>query len=127
LIGYGFFRRGIVPPQLVRQRVMLQETQSLPSTISWQVPVVLPVISPDDNPALASASAPSESGAPPAGADEATTPKRESSAVAPSTKPRAASRPRRAARTSGTSEDEAATMEAIRRERDRAQETDPGA
>jgi hypothetical protein len=135
LLGYALYRRGLVPPQLVRQRVVLQESQSLPSTISWQPPPVLPIIGAEDTAALASptsnapataadakADAPTEPAQVPS-AGEAASPARDT--AVPTTQP--AARARRAAPANRTTEDEAATMDAIRRERARVQESDPAA
>ncbi|HEY6557369.1 MAG TPA: hypothetical protein VI072_08850 [Polyangiaceae bacterium] len=107
LLGYGLYNRGLIPAQLMPSRVAMQKTESLPIERDWKGIPALPHISTDVVTSI-SAAKPST----PSPATEAS----DTSGAG------AAARP--AARPMTSTEDNAATLEMIRRERERLD--DPG-
>lgn len=109
LLGYGLYNRGLVPASLIPSKVALHhKTESLPVEREWKALPALPHISTgvvtNISGATPSTPVPASEGAPaPASATEATGP---------------------AARPTTSTEDDAATLEMIRRERERLD--DPG-
>ncbi len=107
LLGYGLYNRGLVPASLIPSKVALQHTtESLPVERDWKALPALPHISTGvvTNISAATPSTPTPSGE--------GTPGSAPAAAAP------------AARPSTSTEDDAATLEMIRRERERLD--DPG-
>jgi hypothetical protein len=114
VLGYGLFRRGLVPEQLAPAPAPMQETESLPVERSFTALPALPRITTEGV-------ARSVSGATPAEPLPAPEQQPGSEALAaPATPQPAPAQNRAAAGARSASEDEAATLEMIRRERERA-------
>jgi hypothetical protein len=128
-IGFAMYRRGIVPAQLVQQRVVLQESESLPSAISWQPPPVLPILSSNGIPTPTGPSAnrsagdesSTDSSASDATANAAAGEQANSAASAAAEDKSNSGASGRGAARNRANEDEAATLKAIRREREQLQ------
>ncbi|HMJ13681.1 MAG TPA: hypothetical protein VK524_19825 [Polyangiaceae bacterium] len=105
LLGYGLYNRGLVPTQLLGSKVALQRTESLPVERDWKALPALPHISTGVVTSINAA----KPAAPVPGAETATD-EAAGGVVGP------------AARPAPNGEDDAATLEMIRRERERLDE-----